>query len=311
MTTTMHPYAGEADLPAVTELLRVCEALDHPKNLPTQAELRSELLVSPPLDPEHDARVWQDTVGQVCAFAMVWLPHLYLAFFVHPQARGTAVESQIISWADERVQEIARERVEPVHLRVRPHEGDVNRIALLLRHGFMAEDWYALRLRRTLAEPVPEPQLPPGFTIRHLAGEQEVEAYVATHREAFGTTQMTVEERLAFMQDLAYLPELDLVAVAPDGTLAAFCVCGIDEQENATTGEKHGYTDPIGTRPAFRRMGLARALVLEGLRRLRSRGVATVEVATGSWNTAIPQLLQSVGFCHAYKVLAYCKEIQP
>jgi len=87
MITTVRPFAGEADLLAVTELLLACQALDHPKNLPTAADLRSELLASPSLDPERNTRLWQDAAGRVRAFAMVWLPYLYLVFFVHPSER--------------------------------------------------------------------------------------------------------------------------------------------------------------------------------------------------------------------------------
>ena len=43
---------------------------------------------------------------------------------------------------------------------------------------------------------------------------------MALHRDAFGTTRMTVEGRLAMMRDPEYRSELDLVAVAPDGSRA-------------------------------------------------------------------------------------------
>jgi hypothetical protein len=88
---------------------------------------------------------------------------------------------------------------------------------------------------RTLDEPIPEPALPPGFTIRAVAGEAEVAARVALQREAFGRTNQTVEGRLAFMRDPAYVPDLDLVAVAPDGTLAAFVVEVSTDSGNTAT----------------------------------------------------------------------------
>jgi hypothetical protein len=47
------------------------------------------------------------------------------------------------------------------------------------------------------------------------------------HRAAFGTEYLTVEERLATMREPEYDPELDLLAVAPDGRLAAYCMCFI------------------------------------------------------------------------------------
>jgi hypothetical protein len=47
-----------------------------------------------------------------------------------------------------------------------------------------------------LTEPIPEPTLPPAYTIRPVAGEAEVAALVALHRAAFGTMHLTAAERL-------------------------------------------------------------------------------------------------------------------
>jgi mycothiol synthase len=311
MEITTRAYADAADRNAVLDLLRVWRAASSPRRWPDVAELRVSLLGSPALDPERDARLWEDAAGQVCGFGMVWRPSRgnYLVFFVHPQASGGEIEPQIMAWAIERAGEIGREQGERIQLRVRPREGDAGLITLLERYGFDREDWCSLRFTRTLDEPIPEPALPPGFTIRAVAGEAEVEAYVALHREAFGTSNKTVEGRLAFMRDRAYVPDLDLVAVAPDGTLAAFVVGGIEADEDPPDGPRHGSTDPIGTRPAFRRLGLARALLLEAFRRLQAHDVATVEVSTGSRNTATQALVESVGYRLNHRVLAYSREL--
>jgi mycothiol synthase len=308
MKISVRPYAGGADAEAVLDLLRTCRAAESARNWPDVAELRVSLLSSPAFDPERDARVWQGEDRRVRGFGMVWRPWNYLVFFVHPEVSEGGIEPEILAWGIERAGEISRERGERIELRVRPREDDAGLIALVERHGFRREDWFSLRYLRALAEPVPEPTLPAGFTIRRIAGEEEVEAYVALHREAFGTTHKTVEGRLAFMRDSAYLPDLDLVAVAPDGTLAAFVVGGIEEEEGPR-GRRYGFTDPIGTRPAFRRLGLARALVLEGCRRLRARGVQTVEVGTGHANLATQALMASAGFVLDHRVLAYCREV--
>ncbi|MGQ4646967.1 hypothetical protein [Lyngbya aestuarii] len=37
----------------------------------------------------------------------------------------------------------------------------------------------------SLAEPIPEPQLPEGFTLRHLRGEQDAQAWVEMFNETF------------------------------------------------------------------------------------------------------------------------------
>ena len=309
MDITTRPYSGAADQDAVLDLLRVCRAASRERHSPNVAALRFSLLGSPTLDPTRDARLWEDAAGQVCGFAMIWRPRNHLVFFVHPEARGSAVEPQIMAWAVKRAGEIGKEQGERIQLHVRCPEGDAGLITLLERHGFVREAGCSLRFTRPLDEPIPEPVLPPGFTIRAVAGEAEVEARVVLQRDAFGTTRQTVESRLAFMRDPAYVPELDLVAVAPDGTLAAFVVGGIEPDEDLPGEPRHGFTDPLGTHPAFRRLGLARALLLEAFRRLQVCGVEIVEVSTDSGNTATQALLASVGYHLAHRVLAYSREV--
>jgi len=91
---------------------------------------------------------------------------------------------------------------------------------------------------RSLAEPIPRPHAPSGFLISHVTSEQEAEALVALHRAAFGTEHMTVEERLAMMRVPEYDAELDLLAIAPGGRFAAYCLCSISQEENNRTGQK-------------------------------------------------------------------------
>ena len=58
-----------------------------------------------------------------------------------------------------------------------------------------------------------------------------------------------------------YEPELDLVAVADDGTITGFSVTWLDRRCRAAQVE------PVGVVPQFRRLGVARALLDEAARR--------------------------------------------
>jgi len=114
---------------------------------------------------------------------------------------------------------------------------------------------------------------------------------VELHRAAFGTQNMDEEQRLAIMRSPEYCAELDLVALSPEGRLAAFCIGGISVDEPGL-----GYTDPIGTRPEYQGLGLARALAARCIAGLYARGVRCVRTGTSSENLPMQALAHALGF---------------
>src|ERR671936_569373 len=79
----------------------------------------------------------------------------------------------------------------------------------------------------------------------------------AEAREDGGITAWALEaheETVAALAAAGY--ELDQVAVAPDGSFAAFCLCWLYEENRA------GNLEPVGTHSDHRRRGLARAVSL-------------------------------------------------
>jgi len=278
------------------DLLRRCRAAGQIITWPTMADLRE---ICHPALVDWEKHLWLDADEKLIGLALMHQSG-GLYFYAYPPFQNNGVESQILAWAIERCRAL-----ELAEVRCQAREEDEARITFLKSQSFTAQDSLTIHLARSLREPIPQPQLPLGFTLRHLAGEYEVEDYVALHREAFGTNYMTIEGRLAFMRGPNYIPELDLIATAPDGTFAAFCVCSLDREEDPP----RGYTDPVGTRPAFRRQGLARALLLEGLQRLSRYEIATAHLSTGSWNTAMQHAAEAVGFRKVYEMVWYVKRM--
>jgi ribosomal protein S18 acetylase RimI-like enzyme len=160
-------------------------------------------------------------------------------------------------------------------------------------------------LRWSADSSLDKPALPDGFHIRPLAGENEVAAYVSLQRAVFGTDNMTEPWRRRIIHQPQYQPELDLVVSAPDGRLAAFCICWIDP--NAAEGII-GQIEPLGVHENYRQLGLAKAILCEGLRRLRQLGAAWVYVQTDDFRDAAMQLYQAVGFQIYKKVLVFRKD---
>ncbi|MCU0282244.1 MAG: GNAT family N-acetyltransferase, partial [Acidimicrobiia bacterium] len=68
-----------------------------------------------------------------------------------------------------------------------------------------------------------------------------------------------------------------------------------------------GDLGPVGARPAYRRRGLTRAVLLEGLRRMRARGMDRACVSTGVTNTAARALYESAGFTAVNQYLDYAR----
>lgn len=291
---TSRLYGGSADLQAMIDLLIAARASGQAGEFPGVGDLQ-QLLARPEL--QATTRLWQDSAGRLAGFAIVHLLYDQLLFEVAPPLAAGDLVAQIIAWAEACVRRAdAVEGLPVVTLNTSCRADDHERIALLERHGFVPQPVPTLHMVRPLDEPIAAPELPPGFSIRPVAGEQEVEALVALHRAAFGTDHLTVEDRLGWMRAPAYDPALDLVAVAPDGTLAAYLFCSISPRENALTGRREGHTDPAGTHPAFRRRGLARALFLTGLRLLQERGAEVATFSTWGENIALQEMARSVGY---------------
>ena len=299
-------FQGQDDLQSMTSLLQQLRQRGQ-KVYPVATDLFEELADA---QVQAGARLWQHSNGELAGFAYVsqW-QNLVDAFAADEFT--PAVEQELMDWAVNVMAERNRVKGEHLTLDASTLEDDLEQVALLERHGFIRQAETSLLLARSLELPIPEPQLPPGFTIRPMAGEPELEAYVALHRAAFGTENMTLDYRRSIMSAPDYQPELDLVAVAPDGSLAAFCVCQIfaDDKPRAG-GKREGWTDPLGTHPRWQRRGLALALILEGMRLLKAKGMDTALMGTSSTNLAMQRTAEKAGFQVASNTLWYSKSVE-
>lgn len=71
----------------------------------------------------------------------------------------------------------------------------------------------------------------------------------------------------------------------------------VEPEENAQTGHRRGYVEAVFTRPAWRRRGLARALVAESLVRLRDRGMTSALLGVDGANpNQAMTLYEDIGF---------------
>ncbi|WP_416667153.1 GNAT family N-acetyltransferase [Egbenema bharatensis] len=318
-TLTMRPYQGETDLQPIVNLLNTCEAIDREDIYYTVSSLKLEL-TSPNLRPELDVKLWYNDADQLIGFGQIWLPDpmvdevdAYLWFRVHPTLRHQGLEQDIITWAEGRTWQVGQEQNLPAKLSLSCRDYQRNQIGLFEATGFTWERSF-FRMKRSLTEPIPEPIFPKGYTL--LTGQEfEVSAWVEMHNQTFidhwNFHPMTLEQANHWLSDPTYRPDLDLVAVAPDGTYAAFCHNHIDPEENQHRKCLEGWVGMLGTRRGYRRLGLGRAMLLSGLHRLQAAGMDTAFLGVDSQNpNQAYSLYESVGFRRVYSSFCYSKAIE-
>ena len=305
-----YPFKENRDMEKVIELLLTCkkaECID--RFLPFMLRLvltPNSVPSSTSINLATDVRVWEKGDGTVSAFALVDLSVWGLFYLVHPSEEGGALEQEILSWACNRASHISRDKSLTLRCR-RIREDNPKRISSLERQGFRREnDRQGLRMVRPLDVPLDRPLIPQGFKIRHLSGQDKIKAYVALVNSAIPKAT-SVETHQKWIETPEYIPELDLIAVAEDGTFAAFCQSYYDPLELARSTRREGWTDPIGTALPYRKKGLARAIVLESLWQLKSRGIEDAVLGVAGSNEVAQKLYESIGYRAIYKMYDYVK----
>lgn len=289
-TVTSAPFAGEADERQMRDFL-VAAAADRSVRSYHVGDLTWGLYQNTVFDPTANMRLWRDEGNELLGFAWFHEP-ASVDLQLHPRLRGQEwLEAEMLAWADERrLACAAAAGGEPRPLETIPFEPDQATADALRRLGFVPGEPLYLHLERGLADPIPPPVPPAGFVVRHVAEETEFDERVAIHRGVWHPSKVTLDAYRRMRTIAGYDPELDLVAWAADGTAAAYCICWLDPVNRT------GLFEPVGTREAFRGRGLGKAVMREGLRRLRGRGARTAIVGVAHGNEAAIALYASVGF---------------
>ena len=296
-------FGGNTDLASMAELVRKFPAENlHVVDLAYRFSSWSFAY------PENIS-LWTDESGKILAWAVLQVPFWTIDYAYHPEFRDP-LHLHILKWADEQARKIVDTPSGHPAWYVSVPTMQTVRIYDLEQTGFESQEnvgensWSQVLMEHSLEIPAQAP-LPEGFQIRPLDGKGEVEAYVDLHRSVFESKNMTVQWRNRTLERPEYIPELDLVAVGPNGQLAAFCVCWLATDGK---GEVSGQIEPLGVDEDFRKSGLGRAILLDGLRRLRAKGAKRIYVQTESHRNAAFRLYESAGFRVIQNILMYRKD---
>jgi ribosomal protein S18 acetylase RimI-like enzyme len=293
--TIARNYQGQADQSAMIALARSLAGEHlHTTDLPYR-------LSSWALDDPANARLWQDESGQLLGWAVLNTPFWTVDFVCRP-----GLETEMLAWVDARVRETLGTDYGHECWFLNAFADQAERIRLLEAAGFASQadvgedSWSKVWMRRPSSIPVKEYRLPAGFSIRPLNGEAEAEAYTELHRAVFESRNMTVEWRRRAIRRPEHEADLDIVVVAPDGRLAAFCIGWLDA--------RGGQIEPLGCHKDFRQHALGRVALAEVLRRMQARGVGEIHVETDNYRNTAMRLYESMGFETIRKVLVFRKD---
>ncbi|EWS82758.1 GNAT family N-acetyltransferase [Brachybacterium phenoliresistens] len=311
---TVAPLSLE-DAPQIAALLTHLEAVDGIVETFDEVDVR-EILSSPGMDPAADSRgvriggdlvaiVW---VGVGSAADAEGFHRAEVSGGVHAEHRRRGIGARLLAFAEDRAAALMRERHPgaPHHLRISGGVETSTVRHLLRREGYApARSW--LDLARDLpGESLPE-TLPPGVELAPVRPEDSREVRLA-HLEAFrdhwGSAPID-EERWASMWDSAKSRH-DLGTVARDaaGKVVGYVLAAQYEPDSL-------YVALVGTVPAARGRGIARAMLASTIRRaaeVAGLHEVTLEVDSESL-TGATRLYEGLGFRRRRERVTFQKDV--
>lgn len=319
------PYAGAADLPGICDLINTCNGVDHLADEPyATPETTATWIANPEGDLARDVRLWVDGAGRVVAFGKLTIAppdaekavDTHVFFRVHPDTRMVGLEGAVVDWAAAQVRAVAATRGGPAWLRAGMHFTTSEYIAyrrpVLEDLGFRPIR-YQYKMVRPLDEALPAPQFPLGYRMQAVApAEQDawVEAFNHSFIDHWGHHDMTPAQHRHGLTAPHYRADGDLVTLAPDGRIAAFCRCEIDTDYNIHNGTSEGMIAQLGTVRGHRKIGLGRAMLLAGMHWLKAQGLSTAVLEVDAENpTGALRLYESIGFTVQNTTALYQKDL--
>lgn len=279
MKLTTHPYKSENDYWRIREFLRLVMLLNNRSELSWHVARWDYWIwfANPDIEKtslEENVFIWETEAGQIAA---VLNPEGHGHAFpqVHPDFRTPELDEEMIAVAEERLTTADND----VHRKLCYwiDSKDKSYQEILTRRGFHKVDSpesQEYQHRCSLDEPLQAVPMIAGYTIRSQGDGLELlercyaaglgfhndDIHVARDNRDHPTWYHHIQTAPLYRRDL------DIVAVAADGSIASFCTIWFDDVTRTA------YFEPVATVPAHQRKGLAKAVLMEGLHRLKRMG---------------------------------------
>ena len=304
----------EGDIEQLTDVIAKSRACVPYERKLTPRELRGWILEDPDYQPEGNtvACIGHEIVG----LGQVYVEKARLDagkndaiidIEVVPEHRNEGVEQGLMRWALARMKSkgipTARMRVD-----------DVNKWKVSVAESFaFAEDYRIFDLERKGRAPLPTVMVPPDVTLERqllkecsdddlrLANDLLNESFVDHYNSVPHSFERLITWR-NFTEDVI----VSTVAKAR-GTAAGICLTEESVKLNLEKGTKSGYVPMLGVLPKYRKSGIGKALLADGMQWLLDRGMDTIAISLVAKNEKAMALYYSFGFEKANEAVWYTR----
>lgn len=298
MSLHARPYRDATDLVQMKQLVmfgtqaRIPASYMHPGCLDWDTQY-------PPNEEanQRNLRLWERTDEEpptLEAWAIFSRREGSFDLFVSPALYGTPLHERVMAeytaWAEERARAAGLKKLWPFWTM----EYDTVLARMHQAHGYVAvqPNPPVPLFERTLDE-LPTIRLPEGFTVQGVRNVEDGKlraAVLHSHFRPNGDWNTFWAEYAQFMGSVAYDGARDLFVRSPDGRGASACTIWFDPVNGV------GLFEPVSTHPDFQGRGLGKAVMTEGLRRMKAAGMTRAVVGFDPTNVAALALYTSLGF---------------
>jgi len=271
---------------------------------------------------DTDTRVAVTPEGRIVAYAEVEdteQPHVSVRSWmrVHPEFREQGLGATLLAWTEERAHEAIAQA--PKGARVTVSQGvsdsDAQTQELLKDRGYNVIRHF-IRMTIELDHDIPEPDWPEEVTVRTLVLDEDLEDMVHAFRDSFqdhwGHIEKPFEEELKewdywIRNDEQFDQTLTFLAMVGD-EIVGLSLCDPKFCEDPDMG----FVDVLGVRRAWRRKGIALALLRHSFREFQRRGQKRVGLGVdGASLTGAHRLYEVAGMRPTRQINAFEKELRP
>jgi len=269
----MRRYRDDNDFWRMRDLLReifpLNQRLERSWSLPRLDYWRWHHIQTCEADPMEEVTfLWETDDGKLAAVLhAIDKGEAYLQ--VHPAFRSAELENEMFACAEQHL--FNTDNTGRRILFALADEDDPLRATILKERGYTYRDKPVYRWWRDIDEPLPEVRMALGYTIRSMGDASDFYARSWASWRAFHPDESDEGfgggDWYANMQSAPlYRRDLDIVAEAPNGEIAAFSTIWYDDVNRSAVCVL------VGTAPEYQRLGLGKAVITEGLRRLQHMG---------------------------------------